>query len=193
MDGSTLLGNSFGNKVGTRGPKIDRMRHDRAELAAVLSEHGSLLHGDSCRCPFPARHKHGDRNRSAGIYQNAEGAWRVRCFPCNFDGDVFDLLAALAKRPLGDVLREHDGEHRANGRQPPSTNGYHEPDLPPADPAGAPQAGPRPDAQAASDSLGGDPPGLAPSELLDRLDGVNSLPEGGYVADCPCCLGSGTL
>jgi len=79
----------------------DTLRRDRAALQAELGEH--YQKGDVTRCPNP---DHADRNPSAGIYTRTDGVLAVHCHSCGFDGDVYDVRAALTGRPVADVLRE---------------------------------------------------------------------------------------
>jgi hypothetical protein len=76
-------------------------RRNRGELIRALEEAGCVVRGPAARCPF-----HDDRTPSGSIHQDAAGVWRFTCHApaCGFSGDVFDVRARAAGRPLADVL-----------------------------------------------------------------------------------------
>ncbi len=85
-------------------PEQSRRRESRDELARAL---GVAFKGNNCRCPW-----HDDRNPSAGIHHDQDGAWRFRCFVCELSMDVFDVITRNEGRSLPDVLKDARGEEQ---------------------------------------------------------------------------------
>jgi len=101
---------------------IDHQRRDRAALESEIRLAGSTIRGNVCNCPHP---NHDDAHSSAGIYCGDDGAWRVKCHSCVFCGDLFDVRAAVAGRPVAELL----SEIRAADKPKPSTNALSPPDM----------------------------------------------------------------
>lgn len=66
----------------------DIRRSRDAITAAIRDAGGDVLPNGTCRCPF-----HDDQSPSAGLKLLDKGHWHFRCFPCNWGGDVFDVIA----------------------------------------------------------------------------------------------------
>jgi len=86
----------------------DKLRADHEALIGELEAAGAHFTGNSCRCPF-----HEDKHASAGIYETG-GVWRFKCQvpTCGFCGDIFDVRARVAKRPVEDILRAESANNR---------------------------------------------------------------------------------
>jgi KaiC/GvpD/RAD55 family RecA-like ATPase len=91
--------------------EVELRRTDRAALVAELDAAGVrwASNGKDCCCFM-----HQDDNPSAGIFQDAEGCWKYKCFPCGDKAmDVFDVQAKrtgkAVKDVLGDFAREASG------------------------------------------------------------------------------------
>lgn len=96
-------------------------KKDRGAIVAELRAAGvEVMRGNACRCPY-----HDDKHASAGIFQGADGTWRFKCHTCDEAGDVFDLRAKNAGKPIGDVLRGDGGIPPTQPRiaTPKSTSG----------------------------------------------------------------------
>jgi hypothetical protein len=67
---------------------VEELRRSKDALIAAIRESGGTVHpnGD-CLCPF-----HDDRSPSASIKLLDRGTWHFHCFPCNWGGDVFDVV-----------------------------------------------------------------------------------------------------
>ena len=97
----------------------DTLRQDQAALLAALQKAGADTSNPSAiRCPF-----HEDRNPSGGVYADDAGVWRFKCHAgsCGFCGDLYDVQAKLAGRPVADVLRERHGDHLRQAVKPKPT------------------------------------------------------------------------
>ena len=81
---------------------LSTTRKDRAAIVMALRAAGGVI-GDrnAMRCPF-----HDDKHASAGIYLAPDGAWKFKCQTCGIQGDVFDIIAKSAGKPVADVIRE---------------------------------------------------------------------------------------
>ncbi len=79
--------------------QIQGMRSSRDLLQKELEGAGVQFKGKYCRCPF-----HDDHTPSADVYER-DGVWRFHCFPCNRDGDIFDVRAWLNKTTPQDELK----------------------------------------------------------------------------------------
>jgi len=81
---------------------LDRLRHDQAALLAELVKAGArIIKPSKIFCPF-----HVNVNSSAGGVYEKGGHWRYKCHSCGWNGDVFDIRAVNAGRPLADILCE---------------------------------------------------------------------------------------
>ena len=78
--------------------EIQTMRCDRALLQRELESAGVQFKGKYCRCPF-----HDDAHPSADIYER-DGVWRFHCFPCDKDGDIFDVRSWLNKSTVDNEI-----------------------------------------------------------------------------------------
>lgn len=78
------------------------LRQLRGPLAQAL---GVYTASKSVKCPY-----HDDKHPSASIHLDADGAWRLHCFTCQWKGDVFDVIARNNGRDVADVLKEYRGE-----------------------------------------------------------------------------------
>lgn len=100
---------------GANGQAVAAARADESFIRGVLEQAGVQgWKGKACRCPF-----HDDKHASAGVYEK-EGVWRFACQvpSCGVGGDVFDLQARLASRPVADILREFSQAQAATSRVP---------------------------------------------------------------------------
>ncbi len=98
------------------------LKQNRELLERELEAAGGKKSGSGWRCPW-----HDDQHPSGSIYK-AEGGWRFKCHgPDNFNGDIFDVRAKRTGRPLGDILKEVQGEvamsHRPANLPPAPTPG----------------------------------------------------------------------
>lgn len=66
----------------------DTTRRDRDALIQALVDAGATVKGKMFCCPF-----HDDANPSMSIYEGEGGILRVKCFGCDFNGDIFDVQA----------------------------------------------------------------------------------------------------
>lgn len=66
-----------------------------ARLGIILNSEGSGI------CPF-----HSDQRPSFSIYRTQEGEERWHCFPCNLDGDIFNLIQLLHNVDFPEAMRE---------------------------------------------------------------------------------------
>jgi hypothetical protein len=92
---------------------IEELRRDRLALISALREAGAeMIRGGAVRCPF-----HEDRNPSGSVYRDRRGNWQFRCHTstCAFLGDVFDVRARHANRPVEEILREVNAASGAAG------------------------------------------------------------------------------
>ena len=92
---------------------LETLRCDKEAMLAVLREAGATITNPACfACPF-----HEDRNPSATVYET-QGVWRFKCHAgsCGVSGDVFDMQARIAGRPLEDILKEASPTIPRNGR-----------------------------------------------------------------------------
>ncbi len=81
--------------------QIQSMRTNRELIQKELEAAGVQFKGKYCRCPF-----HDDKTPSADLYER-DGVWRFHCFPCDRDGDIFDVRAWLNKTsPEDEIKRE---------------------------------------------------------------------------------------
>ncbi len=80
--------------------EIQGMRSSRDILQRELEGAGVKFKGKYCRCPF-----HDDKTPSADVYER-DGVWRFHCFPCDRDGDIFDVRAWLNKSTPQDELKK---------------------------------------------------------------------------------------
>lgn len=88
--------------------KLNTIRNNRELLKQELEAAGAKFRaGGAICCPF-----HEDKRPSAGIYQGKDGAYRFKCqsSECSFGGDIFDVRARAANRPLAEVLLEAIGK-----------------------------------------------------------------------------------
>ena len=83
-------------------------RQNREALVRELEAAGGKVKGSTVVCPF-----HPDRRPSAGIFEK-NGIWRFKCqtVGCGFGGDVFDVRARAAGKPLAEILLVAGGEMR---------------------------------------------------------------------------------
>jgi len=85
--------------------KLSTIRQNRDLLKHELEAAGAkFATGGAIRCPF-----HDDNRPSAGIYEK-DGVWRFKCQGCGEGGDIFDIRALSANRPLAEVLLEAIGQ-----------------------------------------------------------------------------------
>lgn len=80
----------------------DAIRRNRDALVRALQDAGGgKLRGCNLRCPF-----HADKNASLSIHDKPDGFWRAKCHGCDFRGDVFDVLARMQGKDVGEVLKQ---------------------------------------------------------------------------------------
>lgn len=65
----------------------DIRRSRGAIVAAIVDAGGEVSENGKCKCPF-----HEDNNPSASIKYLDVGHWHFHCFPCDWGGDVFDIV-----------------------------------------------------------------------------------------------------
>ena len=81
---------------------------DCGRLVDALQLAGAVIRGKNIGCPF-----HDDRHPSGAVYQHRDShAWRFKCHGCNWDGDIFDVLAKHQGRDVGEVLKEMTANSR---------------------------------------------------------------------------------
>jgi hypothetical protein len=72
---------------------------DRFALIEALESAGCKIKGSTATCPW-----HDDATPSAQI-KAPNGHWRITCFKCDRFGDVHDIRALIAGRPVEDILK----------------------------------------------------------------------------------------
>ena len=88
--------------------KLNTIRQNRELLKQELEGAGAkFAAGGAVRCPF-----HDDKHPSSGIYKGKDGVFRFKCqaADCGFCGDIFDVRARAASRPLAEVILEAIGQ-----------------------------------------------------------------------------------
>jgi len=125
---------------------IDMLDFDKSRLQSTpeplvreLEAAGAKFRGRACTCPF-----HDDKHASAGIFQKAGGIWRFRCQVCEAGGDIFDIMARVQNKTVGEVLKGLDGggssyrpTHRPSPKPsapPPPEDDCPAPDMPASPP-----------------------------------------------------------
>lgn len=98
--------------------EIQTMRCDRDLLQRELEAAGVQFKGKLCKCPF-----HNDNHPSADLYQK-DGVWRFHCFPCNKDGDIFDVRAWLNKSTVENELALEGMKRMQTAPKKPPTPTY---------------------------------------------------------------------
>lgn len=86
-------------------------------LRFALEQAGAKFKGkSSCTCPF-----HEDKSPSMWLKKDAQGIWRATCHTqsCAFHGDVFDVMAKIEGKPIGDVLKEKTQAKQAPAEDAP--------------------------------------------------------------------------
>ena len=80
----------------------DQFRHSQDALLDELRNAGAVVkRPNAIRCPF-----HADGHPSASVHAGDDGIWRFKCHACGWYGDIFDVRAHTAGKPIEDVLRE---------------------------------------------------------------------------------------
>lgn len=87
--------------------------HQGTLLAELAGAGATVLSPTRIRCAF-----HDDRNPSAGVYLGEDGAWRFKCHGCGFHGDLYDVRAKAAGKPLADVIRLETAQAAPKAHRP---------------------------------------------------------------------------
>ena len=93
------------------------MRQDKGALISALQEAGARQQGNMFFC---FAHEDG-KKPNLSVYQTEEGAWKAKCHSanCNWQGDIFDVKAVAARKPVGEVLKD-----MGNGAHTKTTTAY---------------------------------------------------------------------